>query len=83
MKSCITCERDIPTIIDINDSGDKNEKYERFEIRRAATRFMWMPGRRPVITPTKIPAINERTISIIYLNFFLNINYRRKLLLQF
>ena len=40
----------------------KNWEIER---RKAATRFIWMPGKRPVIVPIATPAANAIINSII------------------
>lgn len=45
--------------------GGANGMSAREERRIAATRFMWIPGKRPVNVPRIIPAINASIISII------------------
>ena len=64
MKSIKLCAIDIATIKIINDIGlvicRKNADNE---IKKAETRFMCIPGSRPVIVPAMIPMRMAREIS--------------------
>tara|TARA_Y100000310_G_scaffold264470_1_gene275107 strand:+ start:3482 stop:3661 length:180 start_codon:yes stop_codon:yes gene_type:complete len=53
----------------IKASGERNvSKNAEIERRRIAMRFVWMPGRRPVIVPAIIPKnsviINSKSINL-------------------
>jgi hypothetical protein len=56
---------DNETIKITREIGGKNGKRIAEIVRRKnATRFMWMPGIRPVKTPIKVPAMKAKSISI-------------------
>jgi hypothetical protein len=70
IKSTKICVRDNETMKITNANGGKNgEMTTEIESRKNATRFIWIPGMRPVIVPINIPSINAiiNSSSIIYL----------------
>ena len=68
MKFMKTSEIDMATT---KTTKIKGEKYARkkadIEIKKRETKFMWMPGSKPVIQPAMIPAKNARRINHIIL----------------
>ncbi len=43
-----------------NTIGGNEEKRAKEDVKAEAMRFMWIPGKRPVIVPTRIPIRRAR-----------------------
>lgn len=62
MKSRKVWVIDIATMKEINASGDILLVIVREEVRIVETRLMWIPGKRPVNVPTRMPASRNKNI---------------------